>query len=69
MNNRPIELFGSFFEPVKDHVALGRLGAAQPSVSVVQLGRAGARAVSALRISGKQLHGLVGADIRPEAEG
>ena len=28
MDNRPIELFGSFFEPVKDHIALGQLGAA-----------------------------------------
>ncbi len=28
MNDRPIELFGSFFEPVKDHIALGQLGAA-----------------------------------------
>ena len=28
MENRNIELFGSFFEPVKDHVALGQLGAA-----------------------------------------
>ena len=28
MENRNIELFGTFFEPVKDHVALGQLGAA-----------------------------------------
>jgi hypothetical protein len=28
MDNRNIELFGSFFEPAKDHVALGQLGAA-----------------------------------------